>query len=109
MDRAAVITTVKLNAHTAGHPTLTDAEVETLVDASAIADPSGRAPSDEDWTPTYWVARAIQRALELRATRAAELTDTSTDGTTIAGSQLAAQLHAEARRWASRACGVVAL
>lgn len=103
--RADAIAYVELHADTTSTPALTTAEVEGLVDRCALADSAGTAPGADGWQATYWHARAVQRALELRAVRAGTITDMATDGTTITGSQLAVALNREAARWGRRAAG----
>lgn len=107
--RTDAIAFVTLWADTAGTPALTPTEVGNIVDQCAVADPDGVAPSATGWAATYWLERATQKALELRAVRAGMLTDFSMDGTTVASHQLAMALNREAARWASRcsAGGVV--
>lgn len=100
--RADTITAVTLYADAGNTPALTSNEVGVIVDTCALADTAGLRPSEVDWTPTYWTEKAVQKALELRALRARTITDITTDGTTVAGSQLAAGLTYEAGRWRAR-------
>lgn len=101
--RTVAIAYVTTHADTAATPALTPTEVGVIVDGCARADAAGLPPTDEAWEPSYFTTRAVQRALELRATRAATIVDTGTDGTNISGSQLAAQLSGAAKVWARRA------
>ena len=103
--RTDAIAYVTLWADTATFPALTAGEVGSLVDQCALVDADGVAPPDTGWVATYWTDRAVQRALELRAARAAAITDTSTDGTSISGSQLEVALTRHALRWARKCAG----
>ena len=81
---------------------LTEGEILDLLDACRLADSAGHAPADPDWVPTYWLPRAVQMALELRALRAGAQVDVTIDGMSIKGSQLAAALERQAASWRAR-------
>lgn len=90
---------VQLWADTTTAPALTEAEVGLIVDQHQVRDTSGVRPGEAGWVPTYWVSRAVAAAYDLRAARAALLTDVTTDGTSVTGSQVHAHLLAMARRF----------
>jgi hypothetical protein len=55
-------------------PELTETEVESLLDASAIADVDGLAPTDGEWTPTYNLNKAAATGWLIKAARASDQT-----------------------------------
>ncbi len=55
-------------------PALTETEVESLLDASAIADADGLAPTDGEWTPTYNLNKAAATGWLIKAARASDQT-----------------------------------
>lgn len=81
---------------------LTEGEVLDLLDAARIADVNGVAPSEPEWVETYWLPKAVQSALELRALRASSQVDVTVDNMTIRGSQLGAALNRQAAVWRAR-------
>ncbi len=83
---------------------LLEGEVEDILDSVRLRDSCGISPQDPDWTPTFWLPRAVQMAFELRAVRAAASVDVTADGTTVRASQHHAALLGQAALWRSR-CG----
>lgn len=70
----------------AATPPLSAAELDACLQASALADADGRAPTDPDWTPTFDFPEAAAQACELRAAKAATsetLTQVTSEGTTL--------------------------
>lgn len=91
----------------AAPPALSDTELNTCLDAAALADPDGHPPADPEWTPTYDMYQAAADTCELRAAKAASsenLTSVTSEGTTLQTSP--ADWTAMARWWRlhSRAC-----
>ena len=60
-------------------PALTEDELDELLAASSLADNQGRAPADEDWTPTYDLDSAAASAWMIKAGRASSTTETEPD------------------------------
>lgn len=56
---------------------LTDAELQRLLDESTVPDPLGLPPADPAWTPTWDLNRAASEGWRLKASRLA------TTGTTV--------------------------
>lgn len=70
ISRADAITYVKSACETSQWPTLTDAEVETLVDEAAARDADEYRPIDSQWTPTYDLSQAIVEGWQRKAGKA---------------------------------------
>lgn len=81
---------------------LTAEEVTLVVTGQAIADDEGLTPDDPDWVPTYRLNQAVALCLEWRATKALEMVDTSTDGTTLSHHQIYKALRQEAISWRAK-------
>lgn len=60
-------------------PALTEDEIDELLASSSLEDRSGRAPGDEDWTPTYDLNAAAAEAWLIKAGRASSTTETEPD------------------------------
>lgn len=105
MTESDAIEYVRLHADTDTDPALSSGELQSIVRLSAIVDKDGKAPADENWTPTYWLTRAVANAWDLRAARAVNWVDSSTDGTSLANSQAVEHLNRNAARWRRRCVG----
>ncbi len=57
-------------------PALTEDELDDLLSAASLEDKEGRAPADEDWTPTYDLNAAAAAAWLIKAGRASSTTET---------------------------------
>ena len=60
-------------------PALTEDELGELLSDSSLEDREGRAPADEDWTPTYDLNAAAASAWLIKAARASSTTETDPD------------------------------
>ena len=60
-------------------PALTEAELDELLSGSSLEDREGRAPADEEWTPTYDLNAAAATAWLIKAGRASNTTETEPD------------------------------
>ena len=56
-------------------PALVDAEIDELLNQSALMDNSGLAPLHEEWTPTYDLNTAAAAGWLIKAGRATELVE----------------------------------
>ena len=57
-------------------PALTETELDELLFGASLEDKEGRAPLDEDWTPTYDMNAAAATAWLIKAGRASSTTET---------------------------------
>lgn len=80
MDRTAVVARVTMLGAVAERPVVTADEVGTVVDAYALVDTNGNAPSATDWTPTYDVSGAVAEVWRVKAARVAGDYSFSADG-----------------------------
>jgi hypothetical protein len=105
MTVAEAKTFIGTMADTSAYPELSDAELDQFVGLARRPDADGLTVADEEWTPTWDLAYAIHRALELRATKAANAYDFTTGSQTMNRSQLMANLLKAAERWKARVNG----
>jgi hypothetical protein len=66
---------LKLMAAWEATPALTEAEVEALLDAAAVADENGSSPQTDTWVPTYDLNRAAATAWLIKAARSSDQTE----------------------------------
>lgn len=64
-------------------PELSDAEIDELLAANAVADADGNPPSSEEWEPTYDVNAAAAAGWLIKAGRAASTTETEPDSVNV--------------------------
>jgi len=108
ISRAAAIDVVTDQAVTDVEPTLTVAQVETIVDRCARVDAAGNTPDDADWTPTHDLNAATALAWERKAALiAASKFDVTVDGQTLSRSQVYEHCMAEAKRYRNRVAGTL--
>lgn len=89
-------------------PVLEAAEVLELLELCAVPDAEDRAPSDADWTPTYFLARGAAEGWLRKAGRLAMRVDAGADGGTLRRSQAHKAALAMARRYRAQG-GITAL
>lgn len=81
-------------------PALTEDELNELLAATALEDPNGLAPLNEEWTPTYDLNAAASQGWLIKAARAAALVDEPTAG--VVTSKIFDNCRAMARIYAAK-------
>lgn len=84
-------------------PALSVDQVDTLVRKARRADVAGRAPTDEDWEPTWNLAYAIALGWQLKAGIAAGYFDRATFTRQMKESGIHKQCLAMAKEWKKKA------
>lgn len=79
-----------------------DALLATYIERYPVPDSSGREFDHVDWIATYDLAAAAATIWEEKAAAAASKFDSTTDGATLARSQLQAHAAKMSRRYAAR-------
>lgn len=82
-------------------PTLSNTEVQDILDQFAKADADGLAPTDEDWTPTYAMRAAARQGWVIKMGKASELQSTDLDGDRMSANQIFAQCERMVRKYSS--------
>ena len=67
----------------AEEPILSDAEIDELLAASAVADGAGLGPESEDWDPSYDLNSAAAEGWMVKAARSASTTETDPDSLAV--------------------------
>lgn len=83
-------------------PTLADGEIDELLAQSAMADSSGLAPLNEEWTPTYNLNAAAAAGWLIKAGRASELVEVDPPGSGLFSSKVFDNCRAMARIYAAK-------
>jgi hypothetical protein len=86
-------------------PALTEDELNDALAAAALQDVAGRAPTHEEWTPTYDLNAAAAAAWLIKAARAAATVDEPTAGTVT--SKVFDNCRAMARIFTAKRCSTV--
>jgi hypothetical protein len=69
-------------------PTLSESEIDALLDQFAIADSDGLTSEDEDWVPTYNMRAAAREGWSWKMGRSADQVSTDLDGDRMSANQL---------------------
>lgn len=80
MNEAAALVRLKAMTAATTEPTLSDGELETLLDMARLADSEGNAPADAEWTPTFDLNRAAAEGWRWKAAALATEFDFEADG-----------------------------
>jgi hypothetical protein len=83
-------------------PELSSLEIDALLAMCRLADSSGRAPTDLDWTPTWDLNRGAAEGWRWKAGKAASRFDFGADGAQYNRSQVAAACERMAMHYARR-------
>lgn len=83
-------------------PTLTEDELEELLEAAGLIDGDGFAPGEEDWTPTYDINKAAADAWLIKAARAASLVEVDPPESGIVTSKVFDNCRTMARIYSAR-------
>lgn len=78
-------------------PALADAEIDELLDQSALMDAGGLAPLSLEWTPTYDLNAAAAAGWLIKAGRASELIEVDPPGSGLFTSKVFDNCRAMAR------------
>src|SRR5215813_8131085 len=84
-------------------PALTDDELNELLAPAGVADTSGLAPSDPDWTPTYDLNAAAAAGWLIKAGRASSLVEVDPPGSGLFTSKVFDNCRAMARIYRAKA------
>lgn len=79
-----------------------DASLTTYIERNPVPDSEGRAPSHVDWVATYDLNRTASEIWEEKAAGLADRYDETSDGATLARSQMQEQAAKMARRFRAR-------
>lgn len=90
-------------------PTLTEAEVDDLLDQARRADSDGLAPDDDGWTPTWHFASAAAAGWRLKAGKVSGEFSFTSDGQTHHRNEVHEMCLAMADRYARGAVGSIPL
>jgi hypothetical protein len=90
-------------------PALTEPEVESLLDASAVTDADGLAPSNEEWTPTYNLNKAAATGWLIKAARASDQTAVDPPESGIVTSKVFDNCLKMSREYKAKATATVAV
>src|SRR2546423_108460 len=88
-------------------PELSDDDLDECLDAGALQDAVGHAPSHVDWTPTYDLNTAAAKAWLIKASRAAAEIDVEGTDPPVATSRLFDNCRAMARIYAAKRSATV--
>lgn len=88
-------------------PTLSDAEVDDLVDLAKRADSEGRAPSDVAWVPTWDLNSAASEGWQRKAGKVVANFRFSSDGQSFDRHQVFEMCERRAADYAMRVVGSV--
>ena len=83
-------------------PTLSDGEIDELLDAAGVMDAAGAAPGSEGWLATYDLNAAAAAGWLLKAARASALTEAGAEGSGIVTSKVFDNCRAMARIFAGK-------
>jgi hypothetical protein len=109
LSKAEAIALLSREVPVSAEPVLDEDDLEDLAALMAVPDEDGRAPSDDDWVPTYTrnrLAYAAAEAFERKAGRVANLSSIVVpfQGTFSAG-ELHTQFLTMARRYRAKCYG----
>ena len=112
IERADAITEVSLRTASGAFPKVSSFEVDGIVDAAARPDRNGNPVQDLDdeervWLPTYDLAQACARVMELKASKVANRFDIAIDRQGLSRSQLQRQFLKQAREFRRGSMGTV--
>ena len=79
---------LRLFCGAAQDPQLDDETLQLILDAWARSDAEGRAPSDEEWAPTYLLAGAVADAWRAKAAAASDRSAFAADGSSFQRDQV---------------------
>lgn len=88
-------------------PTLDVDEVADLLEMAKVADDEGRAPSDEDWEPTFNLIPAAAEGWRWKAGKSVPKFGVTLDGETLNRQQVYAHCLKQAEDYANRNIGTV--
>ena len=83
-------------------PTLLDAEIDEILDQSALMDTIGLGPINEGWTPTYDLNGAAAAGWLIKAGRASELVEVDPPGSGLFTSKVFDNCRAMALVYAAK-------
>lgn len=83
-------------------PTLSDADLDSVLAAAALEDKAGLPPSDGGWTPTYDLNAAAAAGWLIKAARASVLTEVDPPGSGIVTSKVFDNCRSMARVYSSK-------
>ena len=102
MTVSEAISYVSLYCQSTVDPVLSDDEITALVNAVRIVDSEGRLITDEEWVPTYDLARAVRDGWELKAAKASSAYAMSDPNTSLHREQVFAHCQEMVKRWEKR-------
>lgn len=108
LDPALAEVRLRAMVRAAEAPALTDAEVSQLLDMARRADRNGRAPGDDDWTPTWALAAAAAEGWRWKAGALVDQVDVSADDASVKASQLRAHCLDQAKLYGAQG-GIVSV
>jgi len=84
-------------------PTLSDAEIDSLLSLAQVVDVNGVAPGGDDYVPTHNLRAAAREGWKWKAGRAAELQSTDLDGDRMSANQIYDHCKAMIREYSGTA------
>jgi len=96
---ADAIARVELLSDAAAAPVVSTLEVTELVLSARTPDAEGNRPSDDGYTDTFDVNRAVTAVFDLKASRVSAKFDLNVDGQDLSRSQQYQHFVSEAARW----------
>ena len=90
-------------------PTLSDTDLDDLVDAAARADAEGRYRGESNWTPTWDLNAAAAEGWARKASKAASNFNFAEDGQRFDRAQIYAHCAAQQKLYADKAMGTLPL
>lgn len=96
---------IRLKAMTAwaSEPTLSEQEIDALLDQYSLEDADGLAPSDVGWIPTYNLRAAAKEGWTWKMGRCADLVSTDLDGDRMSSNQLFDHCQTMVRKYSGTA------
>lgn len=88
-------------------PTLSNTDIDDLLDVARRADSEGRAPSDEDWEPTFDLDAAAAEGWRTKAGRVAPRFGVTLDGGTLHRQQIYVHCMSQATLYAKKVVGTL--
>lgn len=88
MLRTTALARLKLNVQPTSEPTLSDDELDTILDLYALEDSQGLGPLDDGWLGLWDVRAASRRAWQVKAAKVVADVDYDADGAKYTQSQL---------------------
>lgn len=96
---------IRLKAMTAwaNEPTLSEQEIDALLDQYSLEDADGYTDADVEWTPTYNLRAAAKDGWTWKMGRCADLVSTDLDGDRMSSNQLFDHCQAMVRKYSGTA------